>query len=149
VIGLQINVAGLSWFRDNPALPIAVLVGSWIWITTISLVALAISAWVKYKPIATASLLGVFFALAAFGQAANNILNLRPRWGDLLSLPTTMNMIWTWLLSPAADYQRMIARSARTGVIPISAAFITMLVLSLVSLVLLIKKIRAAEVIRG
>jgi ABC-2 type transport system permease protein len=149
VVALQVNVAGLSWLRENPQLPVGVIVGSWVWIMTISLIALAISAWVKLKPIATATLFGVFFALAAFGQAANGILDLNPRWGSLLSLPTTMSMIWTWLFSSAEGYQQFLQRSARVGNIPVAAAFATMLAVCGIALFLLVRKVRGSEVIRG
>ena len=43
-----------------------------------------VSAWVKWKPVARIALLVVFFVLAGFGAAINEILDTR--WGSLLDL---------------------------------------------------------------
>src|SRR5215510_1671406 len=42
VIAIQTNQAGLAWLSANVRIPVAVVVGSWIWIVTISLIALAL-----------------------------------------------------------------------------------------------------------
>src|SRR5262245_2485668 len=74
VVAIQTNQAGISWLTQNIRIPIGVFVASWIWITTISLMALAISAWVKLRPTAMFSLFGVFFVAASFGNLANGLL---------------------------------------------------------------------------
>ena len=149
VIGVQVNMVGFSWLWDNARLPIGIVFASWIWILTISLMALAISAWVKLRPIATASLSGVFFALAAFGEAANGLLQLSPRWGSLMNLQSTMSMIWRWSLLKEADGTTLGAGLGRLGTLPIWAGFATMFVFCGLALLMLSKKIRAAEVVRG
>src|SRR5215467_1956293 len=52
LVAVQSNEAGLSWVRANIRIPAAIIVGSWVCILTISLVALALSAWVKMRPAA-------------------------------------------------------------------------------------------------
>ena len=49
-----------------------------------ALIALALSAWVKWKIAGGALVLGVFFAGTGFGAAINNVL--RTHYGSLLSL---------------------------------------------------------------
>ena len=61
---------GAGWLGANLRIGMAIFVGSWIWILVLSLVALALSAWVKWKPVARLTLLIVFFVLAGFAKAA-------------------------------------------------------------------------------
>jgi ABC-type transport system involved in multi-copper enzyme maturation permease subunit len=149
LIAMQTNFAGLSWLSDNLRLPIGIFVGSVLWILTTSLTALAMSAWTRSKPIATAALFGVFFIAGAFGQIANGILALNPRWGDLMSLPTTMYIVWNWLLLNDSSYGEIIRRgTVVSGGLPAWSGLAAMLAFSAVCLSLLLKKIRAVEVVR-
>jgi ABC-type multidrug transport system fused ATPase/permease subunit len=50
--------------RPEPAHRGGIFFGAWIWILLLSLLALALSAWVKWKPMAGALLFGVFFVAA-------------------------------------------------------------------------------------
>ncbi|MBI2149153.1 MAG: ABC transporter permease [Acidobacteria bacterium] len=152
LVGVQADLAGLSWLWDNPRIPIGIVVGSLFWTLTVSLISLALSAWVKAKPIATASLFGVFFASGAFGQAVNAVLDLNPRWGDLLNLPATMRGLWNWLLLNEATFGQTVIRS-RTGRfltegIPAWSGFLVLLAVCAISIFLLARKIRAVEVAR-
>ena len=74
-----------------------------IWILTISLIALALSAWVKWKPVAAAALFGIFFVAAGFGTVSN--VMLQTRWGTLLNLASAMSMIWRWLFLKESQYR--------------------------------------------
>src|SRR6185503_17617482 len=58
-IAAQTSFVGFSWLSDNLRIALAIVVGSWVWILTISLIALAISAWVKWKPVAIVTLFGI------------------------------------------------------------------------------------------
>ena len=80
---------GAGWLGNNLRIGAAIFAGSWAWILVVSLVALAISAWVKWKPVARVSLLIVFFVLTGFAQALNVALDTW--WGHLLSLSNAMN----------------------------------------------------------
>jgi uncharacterized membrane protein HdeD (DUF308 family) len=53
--------------------------GGWIWVLILSLLALALSAWVKWKPAAGALMFGVFFVAAGFGATINGVQ--RTYWG--------------------------------------------------------------------
>ncbi len=63
---LQSALAGGSWWRDNFRIGVAYVVGHVAWILVISLLTLAISAWVKYKPVARARCSGCFSCWALF-----------------------------------------------------------------------------------
>lgn len=134
---LQSSLEGANWMAENSRIAWAVFFGSWIWILTISLLALALSAWVKWKPVAGALLFGVFFVAAGFGAAINGILFTD--WGHLLNLGELIKIIWTWLFL-----------GERTEpVIPVWSAALSLLSVCGLCLLLLARRIRAYEVIRS
>ena len=149
LVVVQANQAGVAWLWDNSRIPLGIFVGSWIWILTISLVALALSAWIKLRPGTIFALFGLFFVLGAFGFLVNQMLELRPAWGVLLNLNTTMRALWEWLFLGQGEYGLVFERGRliRSGV-PSWAAPACLLVFSMLSLALLLKKIRACEVVR-
>jgi ABC-2 type transport system permease protein len=143
LVGAQTIFVGFSWLSDNLHIVAAILVGSWIWILTTSLIALAISAWVKWKPVAIASLFGVFFVMAGFGTAANVLLDMR--LGVLINMATVMLMIWRWLFLGESTY---FITTPPYGTLPAWTGLISMAAICLVALLMLGKKIRAAQVVR-
>src|SRR5712672_4186951 len=69
--------------------------GAWIWILVMALLALALSAWVKWKPAAGALMFGVFFVMAGFGVAINGVQ--RTRWGHLFNISALIGSVWVQL----------------------------------------------------
>jgi len=143
LIGLQTSVVGLSWLSDNLRIVAGVVFGSWIWILTISLIALALSAWVKWKPVAVAALFGIFFVAAGFGTASNMLLDMR--WGTLVNLPIAMRMIWRWLFLGESTY---VITTPPFGELPAWTGFVTMISICAIALCILSRRIRAAQVVR-
>src|SRR5450432_3321641 len=74
LFGAESSIAGAGWMWDNLWIARALFLGSLIWILILSLLALALSAWVKWKIAAAAIMLAIFFLGAGFGQAVNSIL---------------------------------------------------------------------------
>jgi ABC-2 type transport system permease protein len=132
---LHSGLVGPSWLWQNMRIPAAIFAASWVWILTISLLSLAISAFVKWKPIAGFLHFGIFFVAAGFGQATNEFLETS--WGTLLQLPLLMDYISDWAFHGELPPN-----------IPIAAAWISMAGVCAVSLLLLGRKIRACEVVR-
>src|SRR5580698_9034758 len=95
LFGLQGSLQGGGWLGQNLRIAAAVFLGAWIWILLISLLALALSAWVKWKPMAGALLFGVFFVAAGFAGAINGIL--RTNWGQLLNMSHLIGTVWASL----------------------------------------------------
>jgi ABC-2 type transport system permease protein len=89
---IKVGCAGWDWGRTNIWLAGAIVIGLGVWIVALSLIALAISAWVKWKIAAGALILGVFFAGAGFGNAVNSIL--RTRYGSAINLSEVIHTIW-------------------------------------------------------
>jgi ABC-2 type transport system permease protein len=133
----QAYLEGAGWLGQNLRIGMAILVGSWAWILVVSLVALAISAWVKWKPVARVTLLIVFFVLSGFARALNEALDTW--WGWLLSLSNAMSNVWAALFGQEFDDRH---------VSPLWAAWLTIALGCLVSLWLLSRRIRAYEVVR-
>ena len=88
----QASLAGWDWTKTNLWLGGAIFVAALIWIILLSLIALALSAWVKWKIAAGALVLAVFVAGTGFGAAIDNVL--RTHYGGLISLNQMMYTIW-------------------------------------------------------
>lgn len=95
VWGIQAALAGWDWTITHLWIAGALFVGLMLWILLLSVVALAVSAFVKWRILAGALLLGVFVAGAGFGNAINQIV--RTDYGYLLSLPQLFYTIWSGL----------------------------------------------------
>jgi ABC-2 type transport system permease protein len=149
LVAVQTNEAGLGWLWNNIRLPLGIVAGSIAWSLTISLVALALSAWVKMRPAAIFSLLGVFFITGAFGRMANNILDLDPALGNVIDLNATMRTLWSYLFLGQTSYGMTIIRGRLADShVPAWVSPAALLAFCGLSLFLLVKKIRACEVVR-
>jgi hypothetical protein len=149
LVAIQVNQAGFSWLTDNARIPIGIFVGSLAWTLTISLVALALSAWVKLRPAAVFSLFGVFFVAGNFSIMANNLLDLQPPYGLLMYMAAVMQALWSWLLVGETEYGGVFRRGMLRGPgLPSWTALVSLAGFSALSLMLLIRKIRACEVVR-
>ena len=93
LFGIQASLEGWSWVSTNLWLASAVITGLLVWIVVLSLIALALSAWVKWKVVAGALVLGVFFAGAGFGAAINSVM--RTHYGALIDLTQVVHTIWS------------------------------------------------------
>lgn len=127
-----------EWMGAHLRIAWAIFAGSWVWIILVSLLSVAISAWVKWKPVAGATMFGIFFVSAAFGEMINEILELKTKWGILINVSEVMNMIWSWLFDAVTTYRTL----------PVWAAFVSFAAYCSIALFMLWKKIRACEVVR-
>jgi ABC-2 type transport system permease protein len=135
LFGVQSALAGGRWFLHNLWIAWAIFAGSLIWILVIALMALALSAWVKWRIAAGALLLGTFFIGAAFGQAINNVLDVH--WGHLINLSSLFNAVWNDLF-----------RGREPRDISAGSAWIMLALISAGCVWLLWRKLRAVEVVR-
>jgi len=135
---IQSSLTGASWMWTNLWMTGSIFLGSAIEILVFSLLALALSAWIKRKLAAGAALLGVFFFGAGFGQAINAVL--RTRNGSLIDLGN---------LIAGVESQLFRQYSLRPIGVPTDWAWLALLAISAFCLFLLEKKVRAYEVVRG
>lgn len=89
---IQASLAGREWMWSNLWIAWALFAGLFLWDIVLSLIALALSAWVKWRIAAGALILGVYFAGAGLGAAFNAIV--RTRYGTLIDIASVMGNIW-------------------------------------------------------
>jgi len=137
LFALQGYLAGGEWLADYFWVGPALFVASWVWILTLSLVALAVSAWVKWKPLAALIFLALPFVLNGLGGVVN--LTFRTRWGDLLQIFELLPSLWNALLRAPAD----------PSALPAAATWAVFAATWASCLLILRRKIRAYEVERS
>lgn len=135
---IQSSLAGASWMWTNFWMAGSIFLGSAIEIMVFSLLALALSAWIKRKLAAGAALLGVFFFGAGFGQAINAVLHTKN--GSLIDLAK---------LIAGVESQLFRQYALRSIGIPADTAWLALVAVSTFCLFLLEKKVKAYEVVRG
>jgi len=139
---------GWTWMQQNYLFATGMFFGAWVWIFVLALLALALSAWVKWKPAAGALMFGVFFVAAGFGAAINTVQ--RTRWGHLFNISALVGSIWVHLFGadPAVNTGGAFFRMPSGEELPLWCCWASLGVLCLICLYMLTRKIRGAEVIR-
>src|SRR5436305_696080 len=89
---LQAELEGHGWGWTNLWLVGSIMVASLLGIAVISLLAMALGVWVKWRIAATALMLGTFFVLPGFASIFNAIM--RTHWGDAINLPFVLRSVW-------------------------------------------------------
>ncbi len=93
---MQSGMAGWTWFASNWRLGAGLLVGFGVWILLVSLVALACSAYIRWRIVAGSLVLAFFFVLAGAAQIVRQIL--RADWSVLMDPTSSMYRVWCGLL---------------------------------------------------
>ncbi len=96
LFGMQAGMAGWGWFAVNWKLGVGLLAGFGLWILLVSLVALACSAYVRWRVVAGALVMAFFFVLAGASQIVHQIL--RVEWSSLLNPSSAMYRVWCTML---------------------------------------------------
>ncbi len=131
------SLTGWQWMADNFWLANSTFLALGMWVVLISLLALAISAWVRWKIIAGAALAVVFFLGGGLAVAINSAIDTQR--GNWLNFGYNATRLWLDLFD----------RGERMDAISSGEAGTSLLVMSAVCVWLLWKKIRACEVVRG
>ncbi len=139
--GLQAALEGASWGVANLRSAAALVIGSWVWMIVLGLLALAISAWVRWRPVAGFCLLLVFFGGIFFARAIELLFNTE--WGYLFDLHHTIRRIWTDLFATPAPFF-----FGRPLDLPIWSSWAALAILLGLSLLLLSRRIRAYQVVK-
>lgn len=132
---LQTLEEGRRWGLANWRIGLAYLVGHLVWILVISLLALAISAWVRFRPAALGALFALLFVLSGFGSAVNGITS--SSIGDVVHLTRAI----------ASVVQHLFGAPTSSG-LPVAVNWLTLAAVALLSLWVLRLKLRAHEVVR-
>ena len=132
---VQSSYAGWGWAFDNARLAVSIFIGSWVWILTVGFLALALSAWVKWRPVAGFMMVMVFLGGAFLGSGVINNL-FRTDWGHAINLAVVINQIWVGLFGLDRGMD-----------LPSWAAWLSLLSFIAGCIYLLHRKIRAYEVV--
>jgi ABC-type transport system involved in multi-copper enzyme maturation permease subunit len=136
LFGIQAQLAR-NWFMPNLYIVGGVLIGACVWIAVLSLLSLAVSAWVRWRIVATGLMVALVFIPAGFGAVVSAVL--RTKWGFVLNVPYMVTLLWSRLLR---------APILQDG-LPVSTAWISLLAVCGLCLLLLNKRIQARQVVRG
>lgn len=131
---MHANYTSLGWLVENARWVATVLIGPWIWIITLSLMSLAVSAWVRWRPVAAFTMLALLFGGAFFSQVINALF--RTDAGTLLNILSTTNIVWAGMLGVDSG----------SDVSPLTAGIVILLFWG-VLLLMLNRRIRAYEVV--
>lgn len=144
---IQAGLNGQGWGWDHMHWAWAIFAGSWLWIGMLSLLAMALSAWVRWKLAASALLFGVFFISSALGAMVNEVLVTRA--GNILSLGYVIGMIWARMLRlPArSTFFGEIFDIRRGDEVPETMVWLMFTLICGGCILLLNRKLRAREVI--
>ncbi len=133
-------LAGGSWWLDNLRVPLAMVGTFGLWLLVLSMVALAISAWVKWRPIASIAFLALFFMASTTGPVMSAVMGT---WfGMMLNPFRAISRIATQLYGAG----EVIDFGGR-GDMPVGAAWFSLGALGLVATWVLFRRIRAYEVV--
>jgi ABC-2 type transport system permease protein len=135
LFALQVGLAGGGWFRANWTLGAGMVVGFLIWILLLSLVAMAASAYVKWRVVAGAVSLAFFFILAGVAEMIDEVL--RVDWGHIIDPAWTVNQVWTALLG--------IERIAGPGAM---ASLVALAATALLLVAVIERRLRPVEIVR-
>ncbi|MEK6282595.1 MAG: ABC transporter permease subunit [Acidobacteriota bacterium] len=153
LFAFQSYLEGAQWFFDNLWLAGAIFISSVVWIVLLALLSLAISALVKWRVIASAALLGLFFIPSVFGEVVNQIF--RTRWGSLVSINANMRNVTLGLFgqfqqatSFVTDFDGQTATRIALTEPPLGVSWAVLCFISVVCLALLSRRVKAYEVVR-
>lgn len=154
----QASMSGAGWLWSNLWMAGSIFLASMAWIVLLSLIALAISAVVKWRVVASGAMLGLFFVPSAFGGIVNEIFLTRA--GNLISLSAAMDSIWRGLFGLFEREAGIVRGKVTTPVYdnelvdiillepPLWASWLVVAIVCLVCVWILSRKVRAYEVIK-
>src|SRR6186997_2485091 len=134
LFGLQVGLAGRSWLQVNWTLGAGLVGGFLLWLLVLGLVAMASSAYVKWRVVAAAVSLAFFFILGGIAEMIDEVL--RVDWGHIIDPAWTVNRVWCALLGVEAP------RGPGAG-----ASALALVVMVALLVVVIERKLRPVEVV--
>ncbi len=139
LFGMEAAMSKTPWLMAHLFIARGLVLGAFLWIALVSLLALALSAWVRWRIVAMGLVVGIIFVPAGFGAAVSEVL--RTKWGLLLNVPYLITLVWSRLLH--------VSMPPLFGIFPLSAAWLMLLGVSGFCLLLLNRRIQARQVVHG
>lgn len=141
LVGLE-TALDPAWLAGNVRVPFAIFVGSWVWIVFVSLVVLAVASWIRWRPVATGAVFGIFILGEAFSAAINSFLDTK--WGTIFALDDLAQTIWVDLMGEVSIFGRPIFEDP----LPVALCWTILALVSVAAFALFRTKVRGAEVSR-
>jgi len=150
----QAYLEGFGWFVENLWVASAIFIGSAVWILLLALLSQAVSALVKWRVVASAALLGIFFIPSVFGEVVNVIF--LTRWGSIISLGALIKNVSAGLFgtfvrnvgtAQITDYDNVV-REVVLVEPPLWCSWAALFVVCAICLAVLAKRVKAYEVVR-
>jgi ABC-2 type transport system permease protein len=147
LFGLQAGLADAGWMGANLRQGFAIVAGALVWIALLTLLGLALSAWIRWRLVASAGLAGLFFMGSAFGEAWREMLG--NSWGRVINPTYLIGLVWRDLFGFATrqTLAREMLDDRRGRDLPVWAAWMALLVACTVCLWLLNRRLQAREVV--
>jgi ABC-2 type transport system permease protein len=147
----QSYLEGASWFVENLTLASAIFISSVVWILLLALLSQAVSALVKWRVIASAALLGMFFIPSVFAEVVNHLF--LTRWASIISLGALMKnvtagLFGTFVQASMTEFDGRIGHEIIVNELPLWASWAALFVVCAICLALLSRKVKAYEVVR-
>jgi ABC-type transport system involved in multi-copper enzyme maturation permease subunit len=143
LFSLQAGLGRSGWIWSHLWMVVPIVSCSAIWILMLSLISLAVSAWVKLRIVATGVTFIAFFIPAGLGELYNSIMGTS--WGRLLNFSYLFRLI----VAKGFHEQSGLMGSFGWKEIPVPLAWGVLILVCLLSLVILNVRLRAREVVRG
>jgi len=141
LFGLQSYLSATPWAFAHLHIAYGSFIGCMIWILLLSLIALAVSSWVRWRIVATGMIFAAVFVPAGTGNVFNAVM--RTTWGRLIDIPWMIITLWQRLLR--VELPRYFSRN-EVPTLPIILALTAICVLCASALN---ARLRAREVVRG
>ena len=135
LFGLQVGLTGFWWFRANWTIGAGLVGGFLLWLLVLGLVAMASSAYVKWRIVAAGVSLAFFFILSGVAEMIDNVF--RVTWGHIIDPAWSVNQIWCALLGVEPP------KGPGAG-----ASAVALLALVLLLAVVIERKLRPVEIVR-
>jgi len=142
LFSLQSGLAMDGWIWSHLWMVVPIVLCSAIWILMLSLLSLAVSAWVKLRIVATGVTFILFYVPTGLGEMFNVIMG--SKWGMLLNFSYMFRLI---LVKAFHEREGLVGRA--WDEIPVPAAWGVLILVCLLSLVILNARLRARETVRG
>jgi ABC-type transport system involved in multi-copper enzyme maturation permease subunit len=143
LFSLQGGLARNGWIWSHFWMVIPIVFCSAIWILMLSLLSLAVSAWVKLRIVATGVIFISFFVPTGIGELFNAIMGTY--WGRLLNFSDMFRLI---LVKGFRERSGPLGQFG-SNEIPVAAAWGVQILVCVLSLVILNARLRAREAVRG
>ena len=141
LFGFQSFMSAKPWAGDHWHIATGSWLGSVIWITLLSLLALAVSSWVRWRIVATGMIFAAMFVPAGMGGVFNGVM--RTHWGNLINIPYMIFSLWQRFLHVP------LPRFSTQSDLPTSAMLLSLAAMCAGCAMALNARVRAREVVRG